>query len=333
METARLSRPIWRWRFSGLSRPRWRRPDFRDHGGYGATQETARLKKKRRDQEFIPRDQGGDSATFQTKAETARLSRPTRRWRFSGLSRPRWRRPDFRDHGGYGATQETARLKKKSDQEFIPRDQGGDGATFQTEVETAQQKKFFATVVEGGATLPIRLKTAQTTVHMARLSRTRRKPRDFPDRGRDDAFSDQGGEGATFRTIAETARPRINSSRPRRRRRDFPNQSGDGATFQTRTETAPFSRPKRRCRDQDYIPRDQGGDDATFQTKAETTRLSRPKRRRRDFSDQDGNGAIFQTEAETAQPRTNSSPPWWMWRKFSDQCVETAQPGSRRIRI
>ena len=301
--------------------------------------DTARLR-KRRDSK---RNGATKNSFLATKAETARLSRPRRRRHDFPDQQGDGVFQGFLDRGGDGPTfatmVDTARLrkrrdsKKKSDQEFIPRDQGGDGATFQTEVETAQQKKFFATVVEGGATLPIRLKTAQTTVHMARLSRTRRKPRDFPDRGRDDAFSDQGGEGATFRTIAETARPRINSSRPRRRRRDFPNQSGDGATFQTRTETAPFSRPKRRCRDQDYIPRDQGGDDATFQTKAETTRLSRPKRRRRDFSDQDGNGAIFQTEAETAQPRTNSSPPWWMWRKFSDQCVETAQPGSRRIRI
>ena len=52
----------------------------------------------------------------------------------------------------------------------------------------------------------------------ARFSRPRHRRRDFPD---------QGGDGATFQTKAETA----SCSRPRRRRRDFPDQGEDGATF------------------------------------------------------------------------------------------------------
>ena len=76
----------------------------------------------------------------------------------------------------------------------------------------------------------------------ARLSRPRQRRRDFPD---------QGGDGATFQTKAETA----SLSRSRRRRRDFQNQGGDGATFQNKAETARLSRPSRRRRDQKSIPR------------------------------------------------------------------------------
>ena len=103
----------------------------------------------------------------------------------------------------------------------------------------------------------------------------------------------------TFATEVETAR----LCRPKRRRCDFLDQGGDGATFQTEVETARprnhSSLPKRRRHDFS----DQGGDGATFQTNAETARLFRPMRRRRNFSDQSGDGAIFQTEVETARPR------------------------------
>ena len=70
-------------------------------------------------------------------------------------------------------------------------------------------------------------------VETARLSRPRRRRRDF---------SDQDGYGATFQTEADTARLRNNSMRPWWMRRDFSNQSGDnpdhgaqGATFRTKT--------------------------------------------------------------------------------------------------
>ena len=82
-----------------------------------------------------------------------------------------------------------------------------------------------------------------------RLSRRRRRRRGFSDQGRDGAtrkqflrpcwtrreFSNQSGDspdygayGATFQNKAETARPRINSSRPRWRR----------ITFQTKANAA-----------------------------------------------------------------------------------------------
>ena len=98
--------------------------------------------------------------TFATEAETARLCRP------------KWRGRDFSD-------------------------QGGDGVTFQTKVETARSRNH--------SSLP------------------RRGRRDFPDQGKD---------GATFQTNAETAR----LFRPMRRRRDFSDQGGDGAIFQTEVD-------------------------------------------------------------------------------------------------
>ena len=77
-----------------------------------------------------------------------------------------------------------------------------------------------------------------------------------------------GGYGATFATKERLSRPR----------RDFPDQGGDGATFQTKAETELLSRPRRKRR---YFP-NQGVIGATFQTKAEMVRLSRTRRRRRD---------------------------------------------------
>ena len=246
IETARLSRPTGRRRdfkksFSGLSRPRWRRRDFHDQGGYGATQETARLQRQRRDrlgqrdknvhfQDF--RHRSGDGTSLQTEAaETARLFRP--RWirRDSGngatpkatarpawparpkcalsrLSPPKWRRHVFADRSG------------------------GDGATFQTKAERARlfrpmrRRRDFPDGGGDGATKIIFLANEVDTV---RLSIPMWRRRDF---------SDQGGEGYTFQTIAETARPRNHSSLSRRRRRDFPEQGGDGATFQTNAEKA-----------------------------------------------------------------------------------------------
>ena len=50
-------------------------------------------------------------------------------------------------------------------------------------------------------------------------------------------FRDRVGDGATFQIEAETARPKIISSRSQWKRRDFRVQSGDGATFQTKAET------------------------------------------------------------------------------------------------
>ena len=135
------------------------------------------------------------------------------------------------------------------------------------------------------------------------------------------------GNGATQK---ETARPRIHSSRTRRRQRDFPDQGGDGTTFQTNmemaffrafsteVETARLSRPW-------WIRRDSKRNGATknsfLATKAETERLSRPRwrlrnkkilcdrgGRRRDFTNQTEDsqdhgayGKTFQNKAETAR--------------------------------
>ena len=314
---ARLSRPrrIWRdpaaqemaWparlnlAISRLSRTRWKRRNFPDQHGDGATLkkffrafstevETARLSRPR----WIRRD-SGNGATPKATARPAWPARP--KCALSRLSRPRWRRHVFADRSG-------------------------DGATFQTKAETA------------------------------RLSRPMRKWRDFPHRGGDGEtkiissrlrwircdFPDQGGDGATFQTKAEKAL----LSRPSRKRRDqeiIPRyQGGGGATFQTKAETAQLFRPMRRRRDQEIIPRYQGRGGATFQTKAETARLSRPRRRRRDFPDRDGDGTSLQTEAETARlfrPRRRR-------RDFPDQCgdgatfqteVETARPRLHSSRL
>ena len=129
--------------FQGLSRPRWRRRDFRDQDGYGATQETARLKRGRRDRPG-QRDQNALFKTFATEVETARLSRPRRRRRdqepfhrdLSGSG------ANFRVQSGDGATfqakAETARLFRPRRRRRNFTDRGGDGAT---------KKQFFATVV------------------------------------------------------------------------------------------------------------------------------------------------------------------------------------------
>ena len=178
-----------------LSRSEWRRQDFPDQGGDGATFQTevgygatlairdataqtmvhaARLSRPRRrwrDQESIPRNKGGNDATFETKAETAQHYRP------------RWRRRDFLDQHGDGAT------FKKGFQGF--RDQGGYGAT----QETARLKK-----------------------------QRREQPGHWDQKVPFQDFRDQGGDGATFQTKAETARLRNNSLRPWWIRRDFRNQ-------------------------------------------------------------------------------------------------------------
>ena len=205
--------------------------------------------------------------TFQNKMETAQLSRPT------------WRRRDF----------------KKVFQVFL--DRGGDGATFATKVDTARLRKRRDSKGNGvtglaSATKMCTFKTFATEMETERLCRPKRRRRDF---------SDQCGDGATFQTEVETARPRLYSSRLRWIRCDFPDQGGDGATFQTKAERALFSRPSRRRRDQEVISRYQGGGGATFQTKAETVRLFRPMRRRHDFSDQGRDGETFQTEVGTAR--------------------------------
>ena len=118
-----------------------------DRGGYGATLairvemahtkvDTARISRpsrRRRNEESNSRDQGGDAASFQTKAEMARLFRTGWRGRYF---------PDQRGDGAIFQTKtETARpsrpRRRQRDQEKIPRDCDGYGATFHTRVQTA----------------------------------------------------------------------------------------------------------------------------------------------------------------------------------------------------
>ena len=137
----------------------------------------------------------------------------------SRLSRLRWRRRDFtnqhgdgatfkkvfqgfRDRCGYGATQETVRLKKQR------RDRSG---------QRDQKVLFHDLRNRGGA---------------ARLSRPRRIRRDF---------SDQSGDGATFQTEAETAL----LFRPKRRRRELPDRGGDGATKGGKSLNSDAARPSK----------------------------------------------------------------------------------------
>ena len=171
-------------------------------------------------------------------------------------------------------------------------DQGVDGATFQTEVETARlrnnplrpswMRRTFSNQSGDSPDHGAYGATFQNKEETARLSRTRRRRRNFPDRGGDRATKnqfrarffrqsrrrrDQKFFLATKIMFLTTEVDTVQLSRPRRRRRDFSEQGQEGAP----------SRPSRRRRDQEFIPRDQGGDGATFQTKAETKRLSRPR--------------------------------------------------------
>ena len=155
-------------------------------------------------------------------------------------------------------------------------------------------------------------------MHTARLSRPRLRRRDFPD---------QGGNGATFQTKAETTRP----FRPRWRRRDFSDQGGDGATkivfLATEVDTVQLSRLSRRRR----YPSDQDGDGATFQTKAETARLFRPKRRRSDFPERGGDGEtrkkIFAVVVDAARLYQSD------WRQPRPRCIWRVTVKEPRINV
>ena len=141
--------------------------------------------------------------------------------------------------------------------------------------------------------------------------RPRRRGRDFPNHRGEGAtknqfhatktarrnFSDQGGEGATFQTIAETVRPIINSTRPIRRRRDF----------LAKTETALLFSPRRRVRDfPDH--RGEGAIKNQFHaTKTDTTQLFRLSRSGRDFPDHRGEGATKNQFHATKTARRNFS--------------------------
>ena len=209
-----------------LSRKRRRLRDFPEHRGDGATKnqfladqggddatfqttvETARFSRPRRRRYDSP-DQGGEARpkinSSRAKAETTRLFRLRRR------------RRDFSDRGGDGAffetTVETAafqtkaekvrpkinssRAKAETTRLFRLRrrrrdfsDRGGDGAFFETTVETAA----FQTKAEK---VRPKINSSRVKAETTRLFRLRRRRRDF---------SDRGGDGATFQTETETAR-------------------------------------------------------------------------------------------------------------------------------
>ena len=119
-----------------LSRPRRRRSNFPHKSGIGPTFQTkavaahiSRPRRRRRDQETVPRDHGGDGATFQTKANAARFSWPMGD---GATFRPKGTWRDFSVQSSCGATFQTrghaARLSR----------QGGSGATFQIKADAAR---------------------------------------------------------------------------------------------------------------------------------------------------------------------------------------------------
>ena len=147
-------------------------------------------------------------------------------------------------------------------------------------------------------------------MHTARLSRTRRRRRDFPDR--------DGDDGATKIIFLTTEVDTVQLSRPRRRRRYFPDHRGDGATR-----------------------------NSFLATKAETARLSRPRRRRSDFPDRGGDGAtrknFFANVVDAARLYQSGFRPKLHCRaeSLSLESLDTrsgksgheSRQGSRRIRI
>ena len=189
-----------------------------------------RLRRRRRD--FS--DRGRDGATFQNKAETARLR--------NNYLRPWWMRRDHSNQSGespdLGRTfQNVARLSRTRRRRRHFPYRGGDGATknqfFATKAEMTRfsgpkrRRREFSDRGGDGATKIIFLATEVDTV---RLSRPRQRRRNFSDqetaqlfspRRRRRDFPEQGGGGASFQTNGKTVRQTIYSSRP----------SGDGAIF------------------------------------------------------------------------------------------------------
>ena len=246
-----------------LSIPGWRRHHFRDRGGDGVifhtrvqTASFSRPRRRRRDQESFSEtrlSRWTESAHF---SDQKWICRPHRGgYGATTPSRPRRRRRDFPYQGADGiifqTEAETARpIKFPLRPRWIRRDfpyQGGDGLTFQTKVESAHfpnQKgdgAIFQTEGGDGATKKVSLDRGGYGATKNQISRPRRRRRDQvifrPRRKRRDS-SDQGGDGATFQTNVETARPRKISRQPLWIRRDFPYQGGDGIAFQTKAETA-----------------------------------------------------------------------------------------------
>ena len=228
--------------------------------------------------------------------DPSQLSRPKRRWRDQNIAK------DFPDQHGDGATfKKSFQGSRGRGGDGATKNQGGDDLTFRTKAETArlfrprQRRRNFSDRCRDGSTKIIFLATEVDTV---RLSRPRRRRPDFPDQSRDGWLFRPRRRRRNFQTEAETARPRLQSSRLRWIRCDFPDQSGDGMTFQTKAETVRFSISRRRRRNQELILRHRGGCGAslairvcrrpkprqigaTFQTMAQTAQFSRPRRRRR----------------------------------------------------
>ena len=327
-----------------------------DRGGYGAalaisvdmahtkvdTAQLSRPRRRRRNQESISRDQGGDAASFQTKSEMARLLRTGRRGRYfpdqaktaqsrilaTKVETPRLSRLSRKWREGWRGLLSRP-TRRQRDQEKFPRNRCGYGATFHTRVETAslsrprrrRRDQENIPCDRGGYGA-----MAHTKVDTARISRPSRRRRNEESNSRD-----QGGDAASFQTKAEMARLSQNRaerallSRPTRRRRDqekFPrNRCGYGATFHTRVETASLSRPRRRRRDQENIPCDRGGYGATkiwpttrwmrrnFPAKTESAHFFKPRWRCRDF----------QSEIATTLR--------WIRRDFSDQSGDCPHQG------
>ena len=116
---------------SRLSRPRWQWRDFPDQRGDGATLKKnfraflTEVERARLSRPWWIRRDSGNGATQKATARPAGPARP--KSALSRLSPPRWRRRDFPDRGGDGATNN-----------HFYRDRSGSGATFAFRVETAR---------------------------------------------------------------------------------------------------------------------------------------------------------------------------------------------------
>ena len=216
------------------------------------------------------RDQNLAVSDFRDDDDPSRLPRPKRRWCDKNIANHIWYaqtlatkiyhfqtfatekfRRDVRDQVGYGANLWLRKRRDRRDQTFSDdSDRDGNGATFQTNMETARLYKSFSGPSrpswlrrdsENGATQEVTARQAwpaRTKIAVSRHSRPRWRWRDFPERGGDGAIIQNGAETATMKLFLATKVDIVRLSRPGWRRHDFSDQGEDGATFQTRTETA-----------------------------------------------------------------------------------------------
>ena len=239
---------------------------------------------------------------------------------------------NFSDQEGDGATfqteAETARLRQSSSRlRWIRRDipyQGADGITFRTEAETTRlsipgcRQHHFPEHGRDGPTKKMFLATAVDTARLWRSEWIWPTPRWIRRN-----FPDQGGDDATKNQILATKAETPRLSRPRRKWRDSSEQGGEGATFQTKTESAHFFKPKGRCRDKYGVTDRDKYRDKYGATKKVSLRPrwihSIPGCRRHHFPERGGDGATKETFLATTVDTARPFIPGWRRPDFPDQ--------------